>query len=93
MFEQSWKKAYSITTTKSISLLQPEHVFSQHSTLGNGQAQDWYPNEKMVVVPIYSSSLIVDLVLKGAWVLNHINKAVDNESITLFYLFKEMFSI
>ena len=34
--EQSWKKVYSTATTKSIPLLQP----------------DWYPNERMVVVPI-----------------------------------------
>ena len=93
MFEQSWKKVYSRTTTKSIPLLQPEHVFCQHNRLGNGQEQDWYPNEKMLVVPIYSSSPMVDLVLKGVWVLNHINKAVGNESISLFCLFKEMLSM
>ena len=59
------RKQNSMTTTKSIPLLQPEHVFCQHNRLGNRQAQDWYPNEKMVVVPIYSSSPMVDLVVKG----------------------------
>ena len=38
VLEQSWKKVYSRTTTKSIPLLQPEHGFCQH--------------EKMVVVPV-----------------------------------------
>ena len=33
--------------------LQPEYVFCRHNKLGNGQAQDWYPNENVVVVPIY----------------------------------------
>ena len=47
-----WKEVYSRTTTKSIPLLQPEHRFRQKNGPELGQLQDWYPNEKMVVVPV-----------------------------------------
>ena len=42
------------TTTKSIPLLQPEHEhgFCQQNGSERGQVQDWYPNEKIVVVPV-----------------------------------------
>ena len=50
--EQSWKKIYSRVTTKSIPLLQPEHGFCQKICSEQGQTQDWYPNEKMVVVRV-----------------------------------------
>ena len=53
MLEQSQKKLYSTTTAKSIPLLQPEHGFCQQNGLECGQVQDWYPNEKMVVVPVW----------------------------------------
>ena len=53
MLEQSQKKLYSTTTVKSIPLLQPEHGFCQQNGLECGQVQDWYPNEKMVVVPVW----------------------------------------
>ena len=33
VLEQSWKKVYSRTTTKSIQLLQPEHGFYQQNGL------------------------------------------------------------
>ena len=52
MLEQIWKKVHSRTTTKFISLLQPEHGFCQQNGPERGQVQDWYPNEKMVVVPV-----------------------------------------
>ena len=52
VLEQSWKKVYSWTITKSIPLLQPEHGFCQQNRSERGQVQDWYPNEKMVVVPV-----------------------------------------
>ena len=42
------KKIYSRTKTKSVLLLQPEYGFFQQNGLEPGQ--DWYPNEKMVVV-------------------------------------------
>ena len=48
--EQSWNKAYSRTTTKSIPLLQPEHGLCQQNKSERGLVQDWYPNEKMGVV-------------------------------------------
>ena len=52
MLKQSSKKVYSRTTTKLIPLLQPEHGFCQQNGPESGQVQDWYPNEKMVVVPV-----------------------------------------
>ena len=51
VLEQSWKKVYSRKTTKSIPLLQPEHGFCQQNGPVGGQLQDWYPDEKMMVVP------------------------------------------
>ena len=46
------KKLYSRTKTKSVLLLQPEYGFFQQNGSERGQVQDWYPNEKMVVVPV-----------------------------------------
>ena len=37
MLEQSWKKIYSKTTTKSVPLIQPEHGFCQQNGLEWGQ--------------------------------------------------------
>ena len=51
MLQQSWKKVYSRTTTKSNPLLQPEHGFCQHGPKRD-QLRDWYPDEKIMVVPI-----------------------------------------
>ena len=53
MLEQISKKVYWRTTTKSVPLLQPEHGFCQQNGPESGQLHDWYPNEKMVVVPVY----------------------------------------
>ena len=33
-------------------MLQPEYGFCQHSRPERGQVQDWYPNEKIVMVSI-----------------------------------------
>ena len=52
MLQQSWKKVYSRTTTKSNPLLHPEHGFCQQNGPEHGQLQDWYPDEEIVVVPI-----------------------------------------
>ena len=41
---------------QKISLLQPEHDFCQQNGAERGQVQDWYPNEKMMVVPICLSN-------------------------------------
>ena len=49
-FVRCWNKVYLRTITKSILLLQPEHGFCQQNGPECGQAQDCYPNEKMVVV-------------------------------------------
>ena len=51
--EQSWKKVYSRPTTKSIPPFQPEHGVCQNNRSELGQTQDWYTNEKMVVVLTY----------------------------------------
>ena len=71
MLEQSWKKVYSRTTTKSIPLVQPNHEFCQQNGPELGQLRDWYPDEK------WSWSLflwMVDIVPQGAWVLYRITK-------------------
>ena len=60
MLEQSRKKVYSRAATKSAPLLQPEHGFCQKNGSQRGQTQDWYLNEKMVVVP---DCVIVGIVL------------------------------
>ena len=52
MLEQSLKKVYSRTTTKSIPLLQPEHGFCHQNRPEHGHVQDWYPNENMVMVTV-----------------------------------------
>ena len=46
VLEQSWKKAYSRKTIKSIPLLQPEHGFCKQNSLERGQVQACYPNGK-----------------------------------------------
>ena len=46
MLQQSWKKVYSRTTTKSNPLLQPEHGFCQQNGPERGKLQDWYPDEE-----------------------------------------------
>ena len=52
VLEKNWKKVHSRTTTKLIPLLQSEHEFCQQKGPERGKVQDWYPNEKMVVVPV-----------------------------------------
>ena len=49
MLEQSWKKVHSRIRTKSVPML---HEFCQQYGPECGQLQDWYPDEKMVVVPV-----------------------------------------
>ena len=51
MLEHSRKKVYSKKTAKSIiPLLQPQHGFCQQNGPERDEVQDWYRNEKMVVV-------------------------------------------
>ena len=33
-------------------MLQPKHGFCQQNRREHGQLQDWYPDEKIVVVPV-----------------------------------------
>ena len=46
--------------------------------MDQNMAKYWYPNEQMVVVPVY---FIVDVVLQGAWVFYCINNDESNESL------------
>ena len=43
---------YSRKAIKWILMLQPEHGFCQQNGPKHGQLQDWYPDGKMVVVPV-----------------------------------------
>ena len=43
----------SRTTTKSNPLLHPEYGFCQQNEPEHGQLQDWYPDEEIMVIPIY----------------------------------------
>ena len=49
-------KVYSRATDKSIPMFQSKHGFCQNNGSERGQTQDWYPNEKMVVVPVCLNS-------------------------------------
>ena len=51
-------------------LFQTEHGFCQKNRSDRGQIQDWYPYEKMVLVPIF---LMVDVILQDALALCCIN--------------------
>ena len=55
-FVRRWKKVgrkyIQEQQPKSIPLLQPEHGFCQKNVSGLGQTQDWYLNEKIVVVAV-----------------------------------------
>ena len=46
MLEQSLKKVYSRTTTKSVPLLQPEHGYCQQNWSERSQVKDWYRRKK-----------------------------------------------
>ena len=87
MLEQSWKKVYSRTTTKSIPLLQPEHGFCQQNGPERHQVQDWYPNEKW-----WWSTFVwmVDVFLQCVWVLYHINKVEGDESLPLVAFWRDV---
>ena len=80
MLEQSWEKLYSRATSKLIVLLQPEHGFCQQNGPEGGQVQDWYPNEKC-----WWSTFVwmVDVVLRGVWVLHRVNKDEGEQSLLL----------
>ena len=52
MFEKNSRKVYSRTTTKFIPLLQSELGYFWQNGTEKFQEQDWYPNEKMVMVPV-----------------------------------------
>ena len=87
MLQQSWKKVYSRATTKSNPLLQPEHRFCHQNGPEDGQFQDWYPDEKMVVVPFV---WMVDVVLQGARVLYCINKDEGDESLPFLVFWRHI---
>ena len=68
MLEQSWKKIYSRTTTKSVPLLQPEHGFCQRKGSEHGKVFEWK------LWSCFPFVWIVDVVIQGAWVLYRIKK-------------------
>ena len=84
MLEQSWKKVYSRTTTKSVPLIQPEHGCCHQNVPERGQLRDWYPDEKMMVLLVCLNGRCCT---QGAWVLYRINKDEDDESL-LFLVFR-----
>ena len=96
MLKQSWKKVYSRTTTNSIPLLQPQHAFGQRNGSECGQVQDWYPNEKMVVILICLNGIYMylhqDIVLQGVWVLYRINNDEGDETQPLLAFWKDVVS-
>ena len=67
-FVRRWnkvEKSISKKTAKFIPLLQSNHEFCQQNGPEHGQAQDWLPNEKVVVVPVslnclYCSSEVLE---------------------------------
>ena len=46
------KESIRRLTTKLIPMLQPEHGFCQKNGSDHSQLQEWYPNKKIVVVPV-----------------------------------------
>ena len=90
--EQSSKKVYSKATTKSIPLLQPDHEFCLKSGSERGQTQNWYPNEKMVMVPVCLKGICCssECMVHGYCITLTKIKAM---SLCLFRLFEEMLSM
>ena len=84
MSEQSWKKVYSRTTTKSIPLLQPEHRVCQQNGPERGQLQDWYPHKNMVIFPVCLNGRSCS---SGCAVFYRVNKDAGEESL-LFLVFR-----
>ena len=89
--EQSWKKVYSRATTKPIPLLQPEHGFCQKNGSECGKTQDWYPNEKMVAVPVCLNSRCCSLGCAG--IVYIVLTKIKAMSLCLFWVFEEMLSM
>ena len=80
-------KLCSRTTTKPIVLLQLEHEFCQQNGPDCGQVHDRYPNEKMVVVPVFFNGRYYS---SGPGVLNGINKDEGEESLSLLALQRDV---
>ena len=59
---------------------QPEHGSCQQNGTEHGQVQDWYPNEKMAVVPVCLNGRCCS---SGVWVLYHINKDEGDDSLPI----------
>ena len=85
--QQSWKIVYSRTTTKSNPLLQPEHGFCQQNGPEHGQLQDWYLDEKMLVVPFCLNGRCC-----SSSALYRINKDEGNESLPFLFFWKHIFN-
>ena len=85
--QQSWKIVYLRTTTKSNPLLQPEHGFCQQNGPEHGQLQDWYPDEKMLVVPFCLNGRCC-----SSSALYRINKDEGDESLPFLFFWKHIFN-
>ena len=66
-------------------MLQPEHEFCQHSGPECGQVQDWYLNEKMMLV---HACLNEHLVLQCLEVIHRINKDERDEFLAPYSFFR-----
>ena len=77
-FEKGWKKVYSKTIIKLILLLHSEHDFYQQNGPESGQAQHWYPNEKMVVIPVFSNGLCFYSEVLGSLLFLAFQRDIDN---------------
>ena len=74
----SWILEYTwILLEYTIPLLQAEHGFCQQNGPEGGQLQDWYPDDKMMVVP-------------GC--LSIINKDEDDESLSFLVFWRHIVS-
>ena len=73
-FVRCWNKVerkQPKTATKLIPLKRPEHGFCQQNGPRRSQMQDWYPNEKLVVVPVCLNGRCFS---QDVWVLYRIKR-------------------
>ena len=81
VLEQSCKKVYSRTTTKSISLLQPGHRYCQQNGSESSQVKDWYRRKKWWWFCLFEWQML----LRGCCIVLNKIKAI---SLCLLWLFK-----
>ena len=74
---------YPRTATKVNPLFQSEYGFCQQNGPERGRVEDWYPNEKIVVVPVCLKDRCCSSGCVG--VLYRINKNEGDLSLLAFY--------